>query len=144
MKRDSLIIIITIAALILAGVLTGFFLQKHEILPPLEIVLPEQRFHSYLELPSYGGKFLEFDESKSEITILYFNTETMKVSQKTFKIDQDTIFSKVTFNLYQPDLFPKEDLQGVKQETQTTVFYLITEKENELPLARLIQVGASF
>jgi hypothetical protein len=95
-----------------------------------------------LELPSYGGKFLEFDEAKSEITIIYFNTETMKVNQQTFKVDKETIFSKTTLDPYQPDFFPKEDLEKVEQETQTTVFYL--RSENGTPLARLIQVETSF
>ncbi|HUW72025.1 MAG TPA: hypothetical protein VMV66_02470 [Candidatus Humimicrobiaceae bacterium] len=142
MKRSYLIIVIAIATLILAGIIVEFFLQKQEILPPLEVFLPEQKFHSYLELPSLSGKFLEFDEAKSEITILYFNTETMKVNQKTFKTDKETIFSKATFNLYQPDLFLEEELKKVKQETQTTVFYL--SAENGILLARLIQVETSF
>lgn len=142
MKRSCLIIIIAIAALILAGIIFEFFLQNREILPPLEIVLPEQRFRSYLELPSYSGKFLGFDEAKSEITILYFNTETMKVNQKTFKIDKETIFSKMALNPYQPDLFPKEELKKIKQEAQTTVFYLTVE--GGIPLARLIRIEALF
>lgn len=141
MKRNCLIIVI--AALVLAGIIVGVFLQNKEILPPIiEVFLPEQRFRSYLELPSYSGKFLEFDEAKSEITILYFNTDTMKVNQETFKMDKETIFSKATIGPYQPDLFSKEDLEKVKQETQTTVFYLTSE--SGIPLARLIQVETSF
>lgn len=142
MKRNYLVIIIVIATLILAGIIVEFLLQEREILPLLEIVLPEERFHSYLGLPSLSGKFLEFDEAKSEITILYFNTETMKVNQKTFKIDKETIFSKAISDPYQPDLFPKENLEKVKEETITTVFYLSVE--NEIPLARLVQVETLF
>ena len=144
MKKNCLIVIIVIAALILFGVIFKFFLQEQEILPPLEIVLPEERFRSYLELPSHSGKFLEFDEAKSEISILCLNTETMRVATESFKIDEDTIFSKMNFESSQPDFFPEEDFKEVKQEAQTEVFYLAAEKENEIPLARLIQIEASF
>ena len=120
-------------------------MQDRKILPPIiEVVLPEQRFRSYLELPSYSGKFLEFNEARSEVTILYLDTETMKVNQEIFKMDKETIFSKATLDPYQPDFFPKEDLKKVKQETQTTVFYLSAEKESEIPLARLVRVEALF
>jgi len=145
MKKIFLIIIILITVLILAGIVVEFFLQKKEAVPlSSEVVSLEEKFYSYLELPSRNGKFLEFDEAKSEISILYFNTETMKINQETFKIDKDTIFSKVAFDHYQPDLFSQEDLKKVKQETQTKIFYLLPEKENEIPLARLIQVESLF
>jgi hypothetical protein len=97
-----------------------------------------------LKLPVISGKFLEFDEAKSEIHIIYFDIGTMKVSAKTFKIDKETIFSKTTSGLYHPYLFPKKDLKNVRQETPTTIFYLPAEKENEVSLARLIQVETSF
>jgi len=142
MKRSCFIIIIVIAALISASIIVEFLLQRWETAP--EVSSPEQEFYSYLELPSYSGKFLEFDQAKSEVTVLYFNTETMKINQKTFKIDKDTIFSKAIIDPYRPDLFLKEDLKKVKQETLTTVFYPAAEETNEIPLARLIQVEASF
>jgi hypothetical protein len=47
MKNKPPIIVITIAILILFGVIVGIFLQNREILPPtIEVVLPEQRFRS--------------------------------------------------------------------------------------------------
>jgi len=146
MKKKYLIVILAATVLILAGVVAWIFLQKQEIVPPSEVIRPgaEEDFYLYLKLPALSGKFLEFDEIKSEITILYFDTKKMKVFSQNFKIDKDTIFSKAAFEPNQPDLFPKKDLKKVKQETQTTVFYLSAEKENETPLARLIQVETSF
>lgn len=146
MKKNYLIVILVVAVLILVGVVAWIFLQKQENVPPSEVIRPgaEEDFYSYLELPFLSGKFLEFDEAKSEIRILYFNIEAMKVFTKTFKIDRDTIFSKATPGFYQPNLFPEKDLQMVRQETPIAVFYLQAEKENEISLARLIQVENSF
>lgn len=150
MKKDYLIIILVVAVLILAGVVTWIFLQKQEVVPPAvppEEVIPagaEEKFYSYLELASRSGKFLEFDEAKSEIKILCLDTETMKIATESFKIDEETVFSKMSPDLYQPDIFPRKELTKIKQEAQITVFYLLPEKENEIPLARLIQVEASF
>lgn len=144
MKKACFIIVIVIAALILIGIIVELLLQKQEAVKTEKVLSPEEKFHSYLELPSLSGKFLEFDEVKSEISILYLNTETMKIAAKIFKIDQETIFSKVAFELYGPNIFPKKGLKEVKQEIQTTVFYLPSEEENEIPIARLIQVETSF
>jgi len=147
MKKNQ-IIILALAVLILAGIVTWVFLQKQDQgIVPSEETIPagaEENFYLYLELPSRSGKFLKFDEAKSEIHILYFDTEAMKIAAKAFRVDGQTIFSKATFEPYQPDLFPQKDLEKVRQETQTTVFYLSAENENENPLARLIQVRASF
>jgi len=150
MGKKYLIVILAATVLILAGVVALVFFQKQRailpIVPSEEVIRPgaEEDFYSYLELPSHNGKFLKFDKTKSEITILYFDTETMKIISQTFKIDKKTIFSKVPSESSKPDLFPKKDLQKVEEETRTTVFYLLPEKENEIPLARLIQVEASF
>ena len=146
MKKNYLIVILVVAVLILAGAAAWIFLQKQETVQSEEVVRPgaEEDFYSYLKLPSHNGKFLEFDEAESEISIIYFDIETMKVYAKTFKIDKDTIFSKATPGLYHSDLFPKKDLKNVRQETPTTIFYLPAEKENEVSLARLIQVETSF
>jgi len=144
MKKDYPIIILAVAALIWAGVAIWIFLQKPETAPPEDIIPvgAEWKVSSYLELPSRSGKFLEFDEAKLEMTIFYFNTETMKVTAEIFKIDQETIFSKMPFEASQPNLFPRKGLREVKEETQITVFYL--PAESGLPLARLVQVEALF
>ena len=102
----------------------------------------EEDFYIYLKLPSFSGGFLEFDEDRSEIRMLYLTPETMKVAIKSFKVDKETIFSKATLNSYQPDLFPRGDLKRVGQEARVKVFYLTVE--NEIPLARLIQAEALF
>jgi hypothetical protein len=101
-----------------------------------------KNFYLYLDLPSISGKFMRFDEVESEIHVIYFNKETRKVSVQTFKVDQDTIFSKLISKPRQPNLFSEKELQGIKQETPVTVFYLLAENENQL--ARLIQVEDSF
>jgi len=150
MKKNQIIILaLSIATLlILAGIVVLFlsenWLQKPVI--PKETIPAgaEENFYLYLELPSVSGKFLEFNRVKSEITILYFNTETMKTVRQVFEMDEETIFSKAAFDLYQPDLFLGRELQKVRQETPVTVFYLSPEEEEVVPLARLIRVEASF
>jgi len=133
--------LVIILALVI--VLFRFFLQEEK---SEEGIRPgaEEDFYTYLGLPSVNGKFLELNEAESEITILYFDTETMKIARETFKIDGETVFSKARFEPQLPDLFPKEDLRKVKQETQITAFYSAEKKEGEPLLARLIQVRASF
>jgi len=149
MKKNQLIIILALAALIIAGIFAWSFLSEREEKEPVvsKDVIPadaEENFYSYLELASFSGKLLRFDEDKSEIHIFYFDREINKTASRVFKIDQETIFSKALFEPGQPDLFPGKELKKVKEETYTTVSYLPAEKENEIPLARLIRVKASF
>jgi len=141
MKKQIISLVVII--LVIAAIIFCFFLKEKE---PEEGIRPgaEEDFYAYLELPSFNGKFLEFREAESKMSILCLDTATMKISQRTFKVDQETIFSKITSDPRQPDLFPKEDLEKIEQETQTTVFYLVAEKENEIPLARLIQAEVAF
>ena len=137
-----------LAVLVLVGIFTWLFLQKQETKPVVsEKAIPqraEENFYKYLELPSRSGMFINVDETKLEININYFDIETMKIKNQAFRIDAETIFSKAAFDPYQPDLFPKKGFQEVKRETTTKIFYLPPEKEDEIPLARLIQVQASF
>ena len=144
MKKNQLIILLILVILILAVIVVWIFSQKQEAVFLLEAVRPgaEEDFYSYLELPSRSGKFLGFDENTLELTVLYFDTETMKTAVQPFKIDKETILSISLFEPYEPNLFPLKTLQEVKQETQTTVSYL--SAENEMPTARLIRVKASF
>ena len=144
MKKNQLIILLILVILILAVIAVWNLPQEQEAVFPLDIIRPgaEEDFYSYLELTSRSGKFLEFDQDALEISILYFDTETNRTASQSFKIDRETIFSSSLFELDRPNLFPLITLLQVKQEAQTTVFYL--PAENQLPAARLIQVKASF
>lgn len=153
MRKNQIIIsVLILAVLIMSGVIVQVFLQeegkKEEQRPIIsEDAIPagaEENFYLYLKLPSVSGKFVKFDEVKSEINIIYFNTETMKIVSQNFKIDTETIFSKISFEPDKPNIFSRKDFKNVEQEIWATVFYLSSEKENEIPLARLIKVEASF
>lgn len=144
-KNQIIILVLSLATLfILAGIVI-LFLSENWVQRPVmpEETIPEgaeENFYLYLELPSVGGKFLEFNRVKSEIAVLYFDKETMKTVRQMFKTDEETLFSKASPDPYQPDLFLGKELQKVQQETPVAVFYLSSEKEEEIPLARLIQV----
>ncbi len=142
MKKQ--IIILTVLFLLLFGIVGWIFLrgQATETISPEKTIRQgaQEDFYEYLKLPYLGGRFLELDEAKSEIAILYFNRETTKIHTQKFKLDKETIFSKAHSEPHQPDFFPKKDLHKIKQLTQLVVFYL--PAENEIPLARLIRVQA--
>ena len=149
MKKNQLIIILALAALIIAGIFAWSLLPEREEKEQVvsEDVIPadaEENFYSYLELASFSGKFMGFDKDNSKLTILYFNTETMKINSQSFRVDAETVFSKAAFEPYQPNIFARKDLEKIKPETVTKVFYLPAEEVNQLPLARLIQVEALF
>jgi len=144
------IILISIAVIIL--IVAGFILkikneeliQKSKQQQKLERFIPireaKENFDSFLNLSSLSGKFLNFEQEKSEISIASFDTETMKVSTKVFKTDEHTIFSRMTFEFDQSKLFPKEDFQKISKGTQIMIFYITAEKQDEIPTAKLIQV----
>lgn len=139
MKKQAIILLVILLAFI--AILFWFFLQGEKSEGTIRS-RAEEDFYAYLELSSISGEFLEFDEAKSELSILYLTPETMKVVIKSFKIDKETIFSKMALDSHQPNLFPKEDLKKIEQEARITIFYLTVE--NKTLLARLIQAEASF
>lgn len=114
-KNQIIILVLVLAILILAGIFVWVFLQREEKKPVVaEETIPtgaEENFYSYLELASRSGKFLKFDEAKLEITILCLNPEAMKVKAESFKIDQDTIFSKMPFETFRPSLSESETIE---------------------------------
>jgi len=150
-NKKYLLIIIILTILLLSMfsyyVSREYFNKERKDDNPEEFVPAEgdiENFYLYLELPSISGKFLNFEEEKAEISIIYFNEETNKISTKIFKVDQETLFSKLISESDSPNLFPEKEILIVDQETKTNIFYNSSEEEKEKPLAKLIQIEVSF
>jgi hypothetical protein len=148
-KYLLIIIILTIVLLSMSSyyISREYFNEERKDDNPEEFVSTDKdidNFYLYLDLPSISGKFLSFEEEEKEISIIYFNKETSKISAKTFKVDQETLFSKLISESDSPNLFPEKDLLSVDQETKTNIFYNSSEEEKEKPLAKLIQIEVSF
>ena len=145
LNRKNLIILIILVVIILLGMLFFQVTRLKEKEPTkIENYIPvgeaRENFKSLQNNPALTGKFSSYDELKSEISILSFDTDAMRVISHAFKLNDHTIFSETTNEFDQSRLFSVERLKDIPAGTQFIVYYTDPENQAELPVAKLIQV----
>jgi hypothetical protein len=143
-EKKLLFLVILLIAILLAVSVFLAIKTKQNKSSKLEGYIPvgeaKENFKPLQNNPALSGKFSSYDEIKSEIYILFFDTNTMKVLPNPFKINGHTIFSKTTIEFDQSKLFPAEKLKDIPMGTQVIVYYSDSEDQAGPPVAKLIMV----